>query len=300
MDTVSVVTLAISVFSVLANGILLIILYQDPLKKFRTTTSYLIISLTFSDFATGAVGCAFILAPSHAATFAIFWATVLSSFFTIFFMSCERLVVVTYPLKARNLITKGMVFLFIAANWLVSSVLGGLMGSFSMPQIDHLEFTLFCTILILVLVLVVIYFMIIWRTKHKPKFLRESIQSRSMHLIRREKRLTGVLFLLVAVLMVTVVPYLVGMAAFAGYRIFFGSGNYTHGFIVFATYYFPVELLNFAVNPIIYAWRLPNYRKSLYFYLAKLPFGSKKFVMAGPRESFYSDNTNMIDKNAEK
>ena len=75
-----------------------------------------------------------------------------------------------YPFKARHLITKRRIRVFIAASWLVSSILGGLMGGLPLPQQDYLELTLFSTILILVLQMVVMYFAIICHTKHKPKF----------------------------------------------------------------------------------------------------------------------------------
>ena len=135
MDNQRIVIFAIGGLSLLTNGILLLILYLDPLKKFRTTTSYLITSLTISDFLTGGVACSStfkipLVIPS------LLWATFLISSFTIFFMSCERLVVVVYPFKAKRLITKRRIRVFIAANWLVSSVLGGLMGGLPQPQKD--------------------------------------------------------------------------------------------------------------------------------------------------------------------
>ena len=268
MDTRSIVTLAIGVLSLLTNGTLLAIIYLDPLKQFRTTTSYLITSLTISDFLTGGVACASTFVTNTPVIYGIFWMTILSSFFTIFFMSCERLVVVMCPLRAKQLITKRRIFIFIAANWVVSFVLGCLMGGLQISQLDYMEFSLFSFILILVLVLVVIYFMIIWRTKHKSKLLPPTMRSRSLRIAKREQRLTGVLFLLVTILMITVVPYVAAMVVFAGYRIF-NPYFVPKGFSDFASYYFPVELLNFVFNPIIYAWRLPDYRQSLLFYFTR-------------------------------
>ena len=277
MDTWSIVTLAIGVLSLLTNGTLLVIIYLDPLKQFRTTTSYLITTLTISDFATGGVACASTFVTNPPVTYGMFWTTILSSFFTIFFMSCERLVVVMCPLKAKQLITKRRIFIFIGANWVVSFVLGCLMGGLQPSQLDYMELSLFSFILILVLILVVIYFMIIWRTKHKSKLLPESMRTRSLRIAKREQKLTGVLFLLVTVLMVTVVPYVAAMVVFAGYRIF-NPYFVPKGLLDFASYYFPVELLNFAFNPIIYAWRLPDYRHSLYFYFTRKSRHSDKAV----------------------
>ena len=111
--------------------------------------------------------------------------------------------------------------------------------------------------------MVVMYFAIIWHTKHKPKFSPESKCNQGMTIAQRQQRLTGVLLLLVAVLMVTVVPYLTAMAVLTSYRIFSDPRLVPNGFRVFSNYYFPVVLLNVVVNPIIYAWRLQDYRQSL-------------------------------------
>ena len=156
MDTYSIVIFAIGVLSLFTNGVLLVILYLDPLKKFRTTTSYLIISLTISDFLTGGLACAYAFARADAfvVTNVILYVTILSSTFAIFFMACERLVVVTYPLKAKSLITRRRIGLFIVGNWLASSVLGGLVGGLPDSENRYLRFSLFSVILILVLVLV--------------------------------------------------------------------------------------------------------------------------------------------------
>ena len=263
MDTFRIVILVIGGLSLLINGILLVILYLDPLKKFRTTTSYLIISLTISDFLTG--GLAWAYAYNCVDTFCvlhiIFSATILSSLFMIFFMACERFVAVTYPLQAKSLITRPRIRLFIAANWLASTVLGGLVGGLPDPEHKYLEFSLFIIIVILVLVLVVIYFMIIWRTKHRPTISSEAMCTRGLRIIQREQRLTRALFLLIAVLMVTIVPYFTARTVDTGYFIFSDP--------IDGLYYFPVVLLNFVLNPIIYAWRLQDYRQSLYFYFRK-------------------------------
>ena len=232
MDTQKIVIFAIGGLSLLTNGILLLILYLDPLKKFRTTTSYLITSLTISDFLTGGAVCAYTFKTSLV-ILSLIWATFLISSLTIFFMSCERLVVVVYPFKAKCLITKRRIRVFITASWLVSSVLGGLMGGFPQPQNDYLQLALFSTILILVLLMVVMYFAIIWHTKHKPKFSPESKCNRALTIAQREQRLRAVILLLVAVLIVTFVPYLTVMAVFAGYRIFSDLRLVPNGFRVF-------------------------------------------------------------------
>ena len=100
----------------------------------------------------------------------------------------------------------------------------------------------------------------------QAKILAESKCNRRVTIAQRQQRLTAVLLLLVAVLMVTVVPNYTVMAVLAGYRICSDPRLVPNGFIVFSNYYFPVVFLKFLVNPIIYAWRLQDYRQSMFFY----------------------------------
>ena len=69
--------------------------------------------------------------------------------------------------------------------------------------------------------------------------------------------------------MVTVIPYFAAIVVFTSYLIFSNRVYAPNGVLFIQTYFFPVELLNFLINPIIYARRLPDYRRSLYFYFRK-------------------------------
>lgn len=80
--------------------------------------------------------------------------------------------------------------------------------------------------------------------------------------IQQENKLTAVVLLLVGVLALTVLPYLLASQIMVGYYIFFKHPG-PEGLVKFCIFYFPIELLNFAVNPLIYAWRLPQYRRTL-------------------------------------
>jgi hypothetical protein len=84
----------------------------------------------------------------------------------------------------------------------------------------------------------------------------------------QQDKLTAVVLLLVGILALTVLPYLLASQILIGYSIFCNCPP-PESLILFVQYYFPIELLNFAVNPLVYAWRLPQYRRSLRYLCSK-------------------------------
>lgn len=278
MNTQNIIILVIGLLSIVTNGILLVVFFLDPLKKFRTLTNYLIISLTISDFLTGTAGFAYAFKATTflPVLFAVLWSTIFSSFVTIFLLSCERLVMVLYPLRAKSIITKHRVCISIASNWIVSIIIGVILCGLSETGVYYSLSVCYTFILVLVLVLIAFYLTIIWKMKSQTNFQRDSICLGVQRIISEQQRLTGMLFLLVTILLLTVVPYVSAALVVSGYHIFGNPSEVPENLLAFARYYFPIELLSFAINPIIYAWRLPDCRKSLSYYIEKCPFISKK------------------------
>lgn len=165
---------------------------------------------------------------------------------------------------------------------------GGILGGLKGEDVYYVLFVAYSFILVFVLILIVFYSIIIKIIKGNTKFQQKSICRRAQSIIQQEQRLTGVLCLLVIILMLTVIPYVAVTLAITCYHIFGDKNNIPENLLIFARYYFPIELLNFAVNPIIYAWRLPAYRQSLVYYLVKLPFIPKKLQSEdGPALSLF-------------
>ena len=60
----------------------------------------------------------------------------------------------------------------------------------------------------------------------------------------------------------TGLPYLVATQIFLA-RHLFTAAKYDPNLGLFLYYYILFQLMNFVVNPIVYAWRLPDYRLAL-------------------------------------
>ena len=84
----------------------------------------------------------------------------------------------------------------------------------------------------------------------------------------QQEKLTNVVLLLVGILVFTVLPYLVATLLYITYTTFM-KRDVPEGLLKFIKNFFPIELLNFALNPLVYAWRLRQYRKSLRYLFTK-------------------------------
>ena len=388
MDLLQIFVLTIGLFSLVTNGVLLYILLRDPLKCFKASTTYFIISLAFSDLLTGTNACFFGLSETLALTedqknylLSLFWITTQASFLTLLAMSVERFLIVKYPIYCRVWITKKRVSLSIACIWSVSATLGGLV-LLPPPHINYVQFSIFCEFFLSVFLITGLYTLILFGIRSSQKNVKgtgqlhkggsgrsirktstgkkdtygiqititedpdsslsralvpvnsgsplivkqhsngttnngalgEELVNGNKHPVdqnpeakknahtaktreksvvncskarrnfikaaqnigrRKEKtgasqqdKLTAVVLLLVGILALTVLPYLLASQILIGYSIFCNCPP-PESLILFVQYYFPIELLNFAVNPLVYAWRLPQYRRSLRYLCSK-------------------------------
>ena len=168
--------MAVGLLSILTNGVLLFILVKDPLKCFKASTTYFIISLSFSDLLTGANACLWavdkIFPFSNEARkymLAIFWITVQASFLTLVAMSAERFLIVKYPLYCRMWITKRRVSLFIALIWFVSAILGGQLVILPLPKQLYVQFSIYTEFFISVFVIAALYVFILLGIRNSQK-----------------------------------------------------------------------------------------------------------------------------------
>ena len=278
-----IATLVIGIIGVITNGILLTVLLLDPLKCFRRPSMYFVISLAFSDFLTCIVSCAFpfrMKVPSEYFTLisiSAIWASVENSFLTILLMAIERLIVIRVPMKAKSIITRRRTWIAIAITWLISLLLGAGV-SIPPPYGDYVMFCVLIELFVIILVMLIIYVIMLILIKKSSNIFRgkqftrhsSSGSEKKPKEAKQEHNLTMVVFYLALVLVVTVLPHLIIGQIFVGNKLFNPGQKQTKA-LSYAPYIsFPVELLNFVLNSVIYAYRLPQFRDSLRYYLKKI------------------------------
>ena len=176
MDLIDIFVLLVGIFSLVTNGVLLYILLRDPLKCFKASTTYFIISLSFSDLLTGMNACfwglAEFLSEDHKRyLLSLFWITTQVSFLTLLAMSVERFLIVKYPIYCRVWITKKRVSFAIACIWSVSATLGGLV-LLPPPHLDFVQFSIFCEFFLSVFVITGLYAFILFGIRSSQKSVK--------------------------------------------------------------------------------------------------------------------------------
>lgn len=274
----------IGILSILTNGTLLLITFLDPLKKFKRSSTYFITSLSFSDFITGITSCMYAFHTKislnpilQKALSASIWVSVQNSFITILLMAVERLLVVKEPLGVRRIITRRRTVLAIAVTWIASVVSGAATG-IPTPYGIYVRFAILIEFSLIILVMLSIYVRMLVLLKVSDNVLkgkkfsgnsRQQMTSRSCS-TRAQHNLNTVVLNIAVILVVTVVPHVVVGLTFYTFKLFCPKTcQATPAMTVSTIISFPIELLHFVLNPIVYAWRLSEYRQSLRYYFSR-------------------------------
>lgn len=274
---VEALTLGIGILSVLFNGILLLVMTLNTRQVFASLGSYFIANLAIADFVTGlnSIGWGingfhpFSLAVQNA-LLCVFWITVQVSFYTIFVMSTERLVAIVFPFRAALLMSKKKTVIYCVTVWVVAIVCAGLTNADKHAPYFALivVFEIAITIIVIEYVFVFRQLRVLWQhSKKRVVYTHQGSATRSPSQattdVQREYQVTVVVVTLAVILVVTVLPYMIATQVYLSCQIFRSSCGGLDVLQKFMWYYFPIELLNFVLNPVVYAWRLPKYRKAL-------------------------------------
>lgn len=281
---VSAVYLSVlSVLTTLANGILLLVLYQDPFKTFRHPPSIFITGLALADFFTGIA-----VDP----LFAYFYfelykdtisrerynhtlkaAGVLSSitmnvsFLTILFLSWTQFIAITFPHRHKQLVTTRRVVACVCGIW-VYSLLFSCSLLIGVPERIFQKVDVFLNLSLINILVLVSYIALYISYRRQVARLTPAqnnairIADASEHRRKRDQRHFVVISLLLATcLLVFIAPVTVmwHLTLYWTPETYEKRVKATMANIVIDTTLF----LKFLIDPFIYAWRLPKFRQAM-------------------------------------
>ena len=281
----------VSLTTILTNSLLLLILCVDPLKIFRNSTTYFLIGLATVDLLT-----ALVQEPIYATCFTLVYFrhplrkkcrpfanagrhfgafAMTASFLIVFTFTVTQYIVVSSPLKHGRRITKKKVLISIAAIYLNSAIFWclHLMGVSSNAQIMMDSFTHYN----LVVFVTIAFYILLHRAMKKKISTGKSLQSQTgkrdtgRH-VQLERNFVRVNFLLLAVLIACSTPSSVLWTM----QLFMVDQNATSVKTLIASLMVDNLLyLKFLLDPFVYAWRVPKYRKSLSKVICRKNTGKK-------------------------
>ena len=237
---------------------LLVAFVKDPLKCFRNSATYLVASLAVSDMS---VTISFPVFNSvhleRNFRFVDFrFVPIMSSFLTIFSISVDRYLMVVHPFKHRSLINGKRMIVWIISIWIVGFGLVFTKRFIKDVTINRLFHA--AVEIGLIFLAAFIYAITYASLKKQSKFLttQDTSANRSLEArILKEKRFLKTIAVICFVEITTLSPIIILFV------IKNMSLNTNTMQVIFSSNLL-LFTINFVVNPFIYIWRLPKYRKT--------------------------------------
>ena len=249
----------------ISNGILLFMIYKDPLKKFRNATAVLVVSLSIADFLTGCVtavdvGIAHIL-EGMAMQDVMLQAkivsqiTVRASVCIMIIFAVERFIAIAFPYVYRNSLTIPKTILCCVLCWMLAIVTSclELVVERDLYDVVFLYLIFVLPLLTIIFTYSAAYFIVQYR--HGRLYKKEKISRRSAEM---QKQLMTTACLIILVFFVSLVPFWL----FTTIRRYCKECVHQKWCIAGYRLSIPILYSNSALNPLLYAWRMQPYRQS--------------------------------------
>ena len=272
----SIFIIIVSPMTIVANSLLLVTFLVDPLKIFRNPTSYFLIGLAIVDLLTALIQepiyatCFMLMYFQHpswtkceswmkfAAYFSAFPISISASI--VFAFTLTQYIVVASPLRYGRMITKKKALLSVVAIYLYHTFFCclPLMG---VPQETKHAIDLFFHRYTVVLVTIVVYIILHYTMKKKMTAGR-SLQSEEGRHVQVQRSF----FRLNVVLLIIMIMFFVPSVLLMTIRFFLDdifTARYGIRVLVVNLMTDNLLYLKFLFDPIVYAWRMSKYRKSL-------------------------------------
>ena len=255
----------IGTFGVVSNVLLLVAFIKDPLKCFRNSATYLVINLSVSDCIASLLCLLLNIAPRASKhpiwIFFMYWIGCVS-IVSITSISIDRFLIVASPIKHRILMKGKVMILWIIAIWIANFVIPVFMLFTNIHSSSGREGL--CTYGAIVVILSsVMYSSTYYKLKKQSRNIasQNSTESRAQEIrILKEKRFLKTIIIIACIAFVCIVPYMIFYLNYDSLSLpkdkLISKAIETPTFFIFYT--------NFAVNPVIYILRLPNYRKTFH------------------------------------
>ena len=272
-----VLGLLIAFISVLLNGSLLLVLAKERKSFLHMRVTYYIINLGIADFLTGLITLFLVmtrLAHIQMSTTGedlmviLNWITMQCSFYTLVMMSIDRLVIVLYSLSWSYILTVRRTIVGIISCWVVS-VAGGILMYFYQLE-TRLAILSFVELSILIFICNSLFIYPVLRKREKGRVITRVSASQTVYSQRvlyplPYDNMSRVVIILIVVLIITQLPFVIYLQMWLIHQL---SGRSvldmvrTQSFLTGYLYVQSFACLNFAMNPVVYAWRIKKYREA--------------------------------------
>ena len=261
---------------VIANFGLLLTTYIDPQKALRTPPCLLIANLSAADLMLG-VTVVFLgalrdvyryqLLPDKLPSvlvpvvYIILGIGLFVSSGSIIAMSASCYVAINSPVQYQTKITNIRVLIFIAALW-IASIIMCLLGVALLPEVTYSLAFLHTHVSFPAILLTVVFVNVFRALARKTRELQLSENDSAMnsrHALERERTMAAAILIVLALFYITYLPQFITLHLLYLCSPCRKSRSFFKTDVIASRFLF----VNSAINPFIYAWRVPKYRRSL-------------------------------------
>ena len=284
-----ILLIAISLVTIVGNGLLLLAIWKNPFKTFRTPTSFFVIGLAVADFLTGVAVCPIqvlkhigyylgvknrdssmsssLVKAGQIAQY-ISTTTMNSSYIILLLFTWSQFTAISFPHKHKIFVTKKRVITSVILTWVYTTTFA-VLSAIGPVRVEKVLFKVdlyFHTTGSLVF-LMFAYFCLYKAFKNQMRRLRSlkansfGDQQRGRGKNRRERQFTIVNLLLLTFVIFCTLPITIVYYMYLNWE--FKTQLEFLKFQLASLLSTNVLFLKFALDPLLYAWRLSQYRRAL-------------------------------------
>ena len=274
--TLAVIGFVFAFVIIVGNSLLLFVTFKDPRKSLRLLPPVLLITnLSASDLLLGLLNVFLValrdvyrsrlvhmpfVGVFKAIMYTVLCTTLFVSSYSIIALSITCYVAISKPVEYKSIITRRRLKIYIALLWLVSIAMCGI----PVTNIPERTYTLIylhthasLPAILLTVIYVKVFQTLVRRTRELQHGRYDSIAS---YALRRERRMAITIIIVLALFYITYMPQYVTLHLLYFCKSCQQSITFHKIDVALSRFLF----INSAINPFIYAWRIPNYRRALY------------------------------------
>lgn len=263
-------------FIIVGNATLLFVTFKDPRKSLRLLPPVLLITnLSASDFLLGLLNVFLValrdvfrsrlvhmpfVGTFKAVMYTALCTTLFVSSYTIIAMSLTCYVAISKPVEYKFIITRRRLKIFLALLWLVSIAMCGIPVT-NIPERTYTMIYLHTHASLPAILLTVIYVKVFQALVRRTRELQigryESIAS---YALRRERKMVITILIVLALFYITYMPQYITLHLLYFNKTCQQSVTFHKIDVALSRFLY----INSAINPFMYAWRIPQYRRAFY------------------------------------
>ena len=271
--SLAVVGFILATVIIIGNSILLFTTYKDPRRTLRTPPSFLIANLSTSDLLLGLFNVLLVALRDvyrsrlehmpqamvfKAIMYTVFISTNFASSYSIIAMSLTCYVAINKPMEYKTIITKRRIKIFIAVLWVISlatCVLPVLNVSEKTYTLIYLHTHASLPAILLTVIYVNVFRALSRRTRELEQGGYNSIASNSLE---RKRNMAITIIIILSLFFISYMPQYITLHLLHFCESCQASITFHKIDVALSRFLY----INSAINPFVYAWRVPKYRQA--------------------------------------